>query len=122
MRIAEPLCNESVHLFQSAPERADSSCDNVSADGAPAAPDVPVFPPRSRAGPGCRYRDEQPAGLTQQGSRRTRVNPIRVMVVDDSVVVRKIVTDVLSADPGIEVVGTAVHGRIAVAKLGQLTP
>src|SRR3954470_24225223 len=44
------------------------------------------------------------------------------MVVDDSVVVRKIVTDVLSADPDIEVVGTAVNGRIAVAKLSQLNP
>src|SRR5215211_2362300 len=44
------------------------------------------------------------------------------MVVDDSVVVRKIVTDVLSADPDIEVVGTAVNGRIAVTKLAQLEP
>jgi two-component system chemotaxis response regulator CheB len=44
------------------------------------------------------------------------------MVVDDSVVVRKIVTDVLSEDPAIEVVGTAVNGRIAVAKLDQLKP
>jgi two-component system chemotaxis response regulator CheB len=50
------------------------------------------------------------------------VNPIRVMVVDDSVVVRKIVTDVLSGDPDIEVVGTAVNGKIAVAKLEQLKP
>ena len=50
------------------------------------------------------------------------MNPIRVMVVDDSVVVRKIVTDVLSEDPDIEVVGTAVNGRIAVAKLEQLKP
>jgi len=50
------------------------------------------------------------------------VNPIRVMVVDDSVVVRKIVTDVLSADPDIEVVGTAVNGRIALSKLPQLQP
>ncbi|WRL63699.1 response regulator [Blastococcus brunescens] len=50
------------------------------------------------------------------------MNPIRVMVVDDSVVVRKIVTDVLSADPDIEVVGTAVNGRIAVGKLEQLKP
>ena len=50
------------------------------------------------------------------------MNPIRVMVVDDSVVVRKIVTDVLSADPDIEVVGTAVNGRIALAKLDQLKP
>src|SRR5829696_6738920 len=44
------------------------------------------------------------------------------MVVDDYVVVRKIVTDVLSADPDIEVVGTAVNGKIAVAKLDQLKP
>jgi two-component system chemotaxis response regulator CheB len=44
------------------------------------------------------------------------------MVVDDSVVVRKIVTDVLSADPDIEVVGTAVNGKIAVVKLEQLKP
>jgi two-component system, chemotaxis family, protein-glutamate methylesterase/glutaminase len=50
------------------------------------------------------------------------VKPIRVMVVDDSVVVRKIVTDVLSEDPDIEVVGTAVNGRAAVAKLDQLAP
>lgn len=50
------------------------------------------------------------------------MNPIRVMVVDDSVVVRKIVTDVLSADPGIEVVGTAVNGKVALGKLPQLRP
>ncbi|WP_100499554.1 protein-glutamate methylesterase/protein-glutamine glutaminase [Geodermatophilus chilensis] len=50
------------------------------------------------------------------------MDPIRVLVVDDSVVVRKIVTDVLSEDPAIEVVGTAVNGRIAVTKLEQLKP
>ena len=50
------------------------------------------------------------------------MNPIRVMVVDDSVVVRKIVTDVLSADPDIEVVGTAVNGKVALAKLEALKP
>ncbi|MGY1601495.1 protein-glutamate methylesterase/protein-glutamine glutaminase [Geodermatophilus sp. SYSU D00815] len=50
------------------------------------------------------------------------MDPIRVMVVDDSVVVRKIVTDVLSEDPSIEVVGTAVNGRVALAKLEQLKP
>jgi two-component system chemotaxis response regulator CheB len=44
------------------------------------------------------------------------------MVVDDSVVVRKIVTDVLSEDPAITVVGTAVNGKVAVGKLEQLKP
>ncbi|MBB3677437.1 protein-glutamate methylesterase/protein-glutamine glutaminase [Modestobacter versicolor] len=47
---------------------------------------------------------------------------IKVMVVDDSVVVRKIVTDVLSEDPMITVVGTAPNGRLAVTKLEQLKP
>ena len=50
------------------------------------------------------------------------MNPIRVMVVDDSVVVRKIVTDVLSADPDIEVVGTAVNGKIAVGSSSSSSP
>ncbi|WP_029434219.1 chemotaxis response regulator protein-glutamate methylesterase [Blastococcus sp. URHD0036] len=50
------------------------------------------------------------------------MNPIRVLVVDDSIVVRKIVTDVLSQDPGIEVVGTAVNGKLAVGKVEQLKP
>ena len=50
------------------------------------------------------------------------MDPIRVMVVDDSVVVRKIVTDVLSEDPGIHVVGTAVNGKVALAKLEALKP
>src|SRR4051794_35565782 len=40
----------------------------------------------------------------RQNAGGHHVDPIRVMVVDDSVVVRKIVTDVLSSDPGIDVV------------------
>lgn len=47
---------------------------------------------------------------------------IRVLVVDDSVVIRRIVSDLLSADPAIEVVGTAVNGRAALTKIGQLEP
>ncbi|GAB3306707.1 chemotaxis response regulator protein-glutamate methylesterase [Geodermatophilus aquaeductus] len=50
------------------------------------------------------------------------MDPIRVLVVDDSVVVRKIVTDVLSSDPAIEVVGTAVNGKLALTKLDTLKP
>ncbi|WP_282946618.1 chemotaxis-specific protein-glutamate methyltransferase CheB [Cellulomonas endometrii] len=47
---------------------------------------------------------------------------IRVLVVDDSVVVRRLVTDSLSRDPDIEVVGFASNGRIALAKVDQLAP
>ncbi|WP_026421656.1 protein-glutamate methylesterase/protein-glutamine glutaminase [Actinokineospora inagensis] len=47
---------------------------------------------------------------------------ISVLVVDDSVVIRRLVTDVLSADPKVRVVGTAPDGRIALAKIAQLKP
>jgi two-component system chemotaxis response regulator CheB len=45
-----------------------------------------------------------------------------VLVVDDSAVVRRLVTDSLSRDPDIEVVGFASNGRIALAKVDQLAP
>ncbi|HET7328542.1 MAG TPA: chemotaxis response regulator protein-glutamate methylesterase [Nocardioidaceae bacterium] len=47
---------------------------------------------------------------------------IRVLVVDDSVVVRKLVTDVLAGDPRIEVVGTAANGKVALSKMAQVNP
>lgn len=47
---------------------------------------------------------------------------IRVLVVDDALVVRKLVTEVLAADPDIEVVGTASNGRLALGKIAQLSP
>ncbi len=50
------------------------------------------------------------------------MSKIRVLVVDDSVVIRKLVTDALRTDPDIEVVGTAANGRIALDKLTQLNP
>src|SRR5919112_2126054 len=47
---------------------------------------------------------------------------ISVLVVDDSVVIRRLVTTVLDADPEISVVGTAANGRIALQKLLQVAP
>ncbi|WP_018685577.1 protein-glutamate methylesterase/protein-glutamine glutaminase [Actinokineospora enzanensis] len=47
---------------------------------------------------------------------------ITVLVVDDSVVIRRLVTDVLSADPKVRVIGTAPDGKIALAKIAQLKP
>lgn len=47
---------------------------------------------------------------------------IRVMVVDDSVVVRRMLTAVLSSDPGVQVVGSAANGRIALARIQALNP
>jgi two-component system chemotaxis response regulator CheB len=50
------------------------------------------------------------------------VTKISVLVVDDSVVIRRLVTSVLSEDPSIEVVGSAASGRLALAKIVQLRP
>ena len=47
---------------------------------------------------------------------------IGVLVVDDSVVIRRMVASVLDDDPEIDVVGTAANGRIALDKLPQLRP
>jgi len=52
----------------------------------------------------------------------TRARPVRVLVVDDSVVVRRLLTDTLSVDPGIEVVGVAANGKIALQKVTDLRP
>ncbi|ACZ22988.1 response regulator receiver modulated CheB methylesterase [Sanguibacter keddieii DSM 10542] len=47
---------------------------------------------------------------------------IRVLVVDDSVVIRRLVVQALESDPDVEVVSTAANGRLALAKVEQLRP
>jgi two-component system chemotaxis response regulator CheB len=47
---------------------------------------------------------------------------IRVLIVDDSAVVRKMASDALAADPGIEVVGTAADPYFARDKIRELAP
>jgi len=46
----------------------------------------------------------------------------RILIVDDAIVVRKALSDALSHDPDLEVVGTASNGRLALAKLPNLRP
>lgn len=48
--------------------------------------------------------------------------PVRVLVVDDSAVVRQLLGDMLARDPGIEVVGTAADPLIALQKIERLHP
>ena len=47
---------------------------------------------------------------------------IRIMLVDDSAVIRRLLTDVLTGDPQLEVVGSAQNGQIALEKLPILNP
>jgi len=50
------------------------------------------------------------------------VSRIRVLVVDDSPILRKLITEALRADREIEVVGTASNGKEAVEKAPKLRP
>jgi two-component system, chemotaxis family, protein-glutamate methylesterase/glutaminase len=47
---------------------------------------------------------------------------IRVLVVDDSALMRKLIPMILERDPDIEVVGTAMDGAFALKKISELKP
>ena len=47
---------------------------------------------------------------------------IRVLVVDDSVVIRRLVTHALEEDAALEVVGAASNGAIALQRIPQMNP
>jgi two-component system, chemotaxis family, protein-glutamate methylesterase/glutaminase len=56
---------------------------------------------------------------------RTAAGPksrVRVLIVDDSALVRRILTEVLSADPALEVVGAASDAYMARDRIKQLNP
>lgn len=50
------------------------------------------------------------------------MNKVRVLVVDDSALARKILTDLLNENPEIEVVGTAQDGSFVINKIKTLQP
>jgi two-component system chemotaxis response regulator CheB len=52
----------------------------------------------------------------------TPFKPLRVLIVDDTVVYRKIVADVLTELPDVQVVGTAHNGKAALFKIKRLQP
>jgi two-component system, chemotaxis family, protein-glutamate methylesterase/glutaminase len=60
-----------------------------------------------------------PAPPTALGTPK---RPIRVLIVDDSALVRSLLSDILAADPGIEVVGVAGDAHVAREKIKQLNP
>lgn len=48
--------------------------------------------------------------------------PLRVLVVDDSALMRKLIPQILQADPSIQVVGTAMDGNFGLKKIEDLKP
>lgn len=47
---------------------------------------------------------------------------IRVLIVDDSTVIRRLLSDTLASDAELEVAATAPNGKIALAKIPQVNP
>jgi len=48
--------------------------------------------------------------------------PVRVLVVDDSALMRKLIPQIIERDPSIQVVGTAMDGEFAMRKIAELNP
>ena len=48
--------------------------------------------------------------------------PVKVLVVDDSALMRKLIPKILEQDASIEVVGTAIDGHFALKKIEDLSP
>jgi two-component system chemotaxis response regulator CheB len=53
---------------------------------------------------------------------KTSMKKVRVLVVDDSALMRKMIPQMLEADPSIEVVGTAMDGTFCLKKIEELRP
>jgi len=50
------------------------------------------------------------------------MKPLRVLIVDDSAVLRRLLGDALASDPEIEVAGTAGNGSLALARIPEVKP
>ena len=49
-------------------------------------------------------------------------DPVRVLVVDDSALMRKLIPQIIERDSSIQVVGTAMDGEFALKKMDELKP
>jgi two-component system, chemotaxis family, protein-glutamate methylesterase/glutaminase len=76
------------------------------------------------AGPGLRCSTSRTCrnGASDAAADRDQAMSTRVLVVDDTVVFRRIVSDALAGAPGVDVVGTASNGRLAIARMAALKP
>ncbi|MFN7945237.1 MAG: chemotaxis response regulator protein-glutamate methylesterase [Blastocatellia bacterium] len=61
-------------------------------------------------------------GNVNNSPNSAAASKVRVMIVDDSALMRKLLTQVLQRDPGLEVVETAMDGQFALDKLQRARP
>jgi two-component system chemotaxis response regulator CheB len=89
--------------------------------------------PRTSADPPQRDRQTQaptaptprtpaPPRSSTQRSSTSRSAPTGVLIVDDSVVVRGVISSLLTEDPDLEVVGTAANGKLGLEKISRVNP
>ncbi len=52
----------------------------------------------------------------------SRTDPIRVLIVDDSALIRRVLSDLIGSSPDLEVTGTARDGMEAIQQVGRLKP
>lgn len=64
----------------------------------------------------CRQR------ASRSGQQKDMTKSLRVLIVDDAVVFRRGISEMLSDVPYLEVVGTAANGKIALMKIPALQP
>ena len=64
----------------------------------------------------------EPSRTDRSQYLRQTMKPIRVLIIDDSALVRKMLTEILSSEPAIEVVASAPDPYIARQKIKQLNP
>jgi two-component system chemotaxis response regulator CheB len=50
------------------------------------------------------------------------VQPVNILVVDDAVVARRVISDILDAEEDFQVVGTAPNGNLALKKIARMHP
>src|SRR6266478_372903 len=50
------------------------------------------------------------------------MRPARILIVDDSAVIRRVLSDLLASDPEIVVAGTAGNGSQALARIPEISP
>ncbi|MBI5896178.1 MAG: response regulator [Desulfobacterales bacterium] len=94
-------------------------------DGAPIAKPTIKEPYQFLLMEAARRADEQAQSRMEAPAVVPEVVPakrLRVLIVDDSAIMSKILTSMLMADPSIEVVGNAKNGEDALEKMKQLTP